>query len=329
MLHVVNGACAARALKMADIPGEYLPWDDLLYEGPVPIPEPLGRLNQIRAKFVTEAGWSNFADAIQRFEHRNRVLENHANRDKVILWNSFELTDQLQLLQLLHWFSMRTDQTGRIRIVFVDDYLAENATTLVQKHWGTQQVVGATRISTAANFWTAFCAKTPMDLYQLTRSDQYALEFPFLDEALERLFQEFPAIGDGLSQTQRQILLALRDEPKTPAGIFQFSQAREARRFIGDWSVWRLLEDMARAATPLIKPVHGSWIPDLSLKVDSQAEFYTRRIELTSAGRSVLSGRADAIELNGIDRWIGGTHLIPGAVWRWCGDRKKFVRTAR
>ena len=38
---------------------------------------------------------------------------------------------------------------------------------------------------------------------------------------------------------------------------------------------------------------------------------------ITDAGRRVLAGEADRVELRGIDRWVGGTHLVPAAVWRW------------
>jgi hypothetical protein len=41
-------------------------------------------------------------------------------------------------------------------------------------------------------------------------------------------------------------------------------------------------------------------------------------VRLTDAGRRVLDGDADQVELNGIDRWIGGVHLSGRAVrWRW------------
>ena len=46
---------------------------------------------------------------------------------------------------------------------------------------------------------------------------------------------------------------------------------------------------------------------------------------ITDAGRSVLAGEADRGELFGIDRWVGGTHLVPGAVWRWDVDASKLV----
>jgi hypothetical protein len=41
-------------------------------------------------------------------------------------------------------------------------------------------------------------------------------------------------------------------------------------------------------------------------------------VSVTDAGRRVLSGAADHVELNGIDRWIGGVHLVgPEPPWRF------------
>jgi hypothetical protein len=31
----------------------------------------------------------------------------------------------------------------------------------------------------------------------------------------------------------------------------------------------------------------------------------------------VLRGEADRVELLGVDRWIGGTHVTPESGWRW------------
>ena len=43
-----------------------------------------------------------------------------------------------------------------------------------------------------------------------------------------------------------------------------------------------------------------------------------QQFELMEDGRAVLEGKLDAVELLGLDRWLGGTHLrVPDAVWRW------------
>jgi hypothetical protein len=41
---------------------------------------------------------------------------------------------------------------------------------------------------------------------------------------------------------------------------------------------------------------------------------------MTSDGADVLAGRADAVALNGIDRWLGGVHLTPASLWRRTAD---------
>ena len=43
--------------------------------------------------------------------------------DKVVLWNSFELFDQLHLLQLLDCFAYKQEVSQRLSIIFIDEYL--------------------------------------------------------------------------------------------------------------------------------------------------------------------------------------------------------------
>lgn len=51
-----------------------------------------------------------------------------------------------------------------------------------------------------------------------------------------------------------------------------------------------------------------------------------REVSITEAGREVLAGRADHIQLNGIDRWLGGVHLKgPKAASRWDGTHLRAI----
>ena len=44
------------------------------------------------------------------------------------------------------------------------------------------------------------------------------------------------------------------------------------------------------------------------------------------SGRNVIEGRADQIELNGIDQWLGGVHLKGDrASWRWDATSLRLV----
>ena len=40
----------------------------------------------------------------------------------------------------------------------------------------------------------------------------------------------------------------------------------------------------------------------------------------------MLRGEADRVELLGIERWIGGTHITPDNTWRWDPTELKLVR---
>ncbi len=40
--------------------------------------------------------------------------------------------------------------------------------------------------------------------------------------------------------------------------------------------------------------------------------------EITAGGETILKGKADFVEMNGIDTWLGGVHLLGrDRVWRW------------
>jgi hypothetical protein len=52
-------------------------------------------------------------------------------------------------------------------------------------------------------------------------------------------------------------------------------------------------------------------------------------VALTATGRRVLDGEADHVELNGVDRWIGGVHLSGHDVaWRWDEGVEAIVASA-
>ena len=49
------------------------------------------------------------------------------------------------------------------------------------------------------------------------------------------------------------------------------------------------------------------------------------QLRLRAAGEQVLRGEADRVDLLGIDRWIGGTHITPDNVWRWDGAGRALI----
>jgi len=39
-------------------------------------------------------------------------------------------------------------------------------------------------------------------------------------------------------------------------------------------------------------------------------------VAITDTGRRVLAGELDRVQVAGLDRWLGGTHLTPANAWR-------------
>ena len=128
---------------------------------------------------------------------------------------------------------------------------------------------------------------------------------PYLAAAFLRFLEELPGARDGLSRTERQLLTLLADGPLLTGALFVASQDLEAAPFHGDTWVLRTLAEL-EGSTPLVSLTEGS-------------------AEVTDAGLRVLAGEADRVDLLGIDRWVGGTHLVPGSVWRWDADACELV----
>jgi hypothetical protein len=49
--------------------------------------------------------------------------------------------------------------------------------------------------------------------------------------------------------------------------------------------------------------------------------FVQQRLRLTPLGEQALAGLVDRVELLGIDRWVGGTHVTSERLWRRDGAR--------
>ncbi|MFN8061843.1 MAG: hypothetical protein U0Q12_21975, partial [Vicinamibacterales bacterium] len=156
--------------------------------------------------------------------------------------------------------------------------------------------------------WQAFTAPTPELLPHLALAPS---TWPFLRPAFERLVQEFPDSRTGLPRTESSALTILGLKgPLTLDALFRAQQDTEAALFMGDASFARRVDELLSCACPPVTRVGD----DGTL------------LELTSAGAAMRDGTMDHLVENGIDRWIGGTHLREDHLWRWDAERAAFVR---
>jgi hypothetical protein len=186
-----------------------------------------------------------------------------------------------------------------------------------------RQPLSAAQLALARAAWNAFRSPDPTAIERLLEEDTDAL--PYLRSALERHLEEFSAVEDGLSRTERQILEAVAGGESAPRALFKAYYRREERPFMGDWSFFACMGALAGGAHPAIARSDGEPLLTEPQEGPTPA-FSQQRLVLTDVGRDVLAGRHDWVRLNGLDRWYGGVHLAGQTpAWRWRRASRRLV----
>ena len=293
MLHVTNGESVS--IPSSGLPGRVVYWNDALAEGPVPRGLGLQDLSRVRERFLAE--FFGLPPAEVSFAERDEAIARFADHQEVVLWFEHDLFDQLQLMQILDWFSHRILGQTRLSLISGDAYLGPMQPGQLAPLFETRHEVNAMELKTARVAWAAFCSPHPTELTALLDADTSAL--PFLRGALLRHLQQFPALRNGLARTERQILQLVESGLHSFRELFLADQKLEESIFMGDTTFRQYLQGLSRGKRPLLRPVNGGF-------------------EITSFGRQVLDGSEDHVRANGINRWLGGVHLCAGApLWRW------------
>ena len=294
-------------MNKARVAGDFLPWRDVLHEGPVPGGLTLGQLSKIRAEYISSKGWGS-ADEIHRaFIQRDDMLRASSLYRKVILWFEHDLYDQLQILQILDWFAEHGAADTELSIICTDQYLGMQTPSEIPGLLQYEEIVSNSQLTLANKAWAAFRAESPQDWYALLSQDTSAL--PFLEGAVGRLLQEYPACKNGLSRTAHQALQIISKGETHPGQVFALYQKTEERRFMGDSSFWTILRQLL-SSSPALLSLSGA--DQLTLPAGSE-----QLLQITAAGEEVLAGKKDWLEMEQLDRWHGGVHLTESKPWCW------------
>lgn len=314
MLHVTNGDSAARRLRQAGVEGEVLPWRDVLHEGPVPAGLTLDALRPVRARFIADAGWGEYDRVLGDFARRDAALAAFHTHDEVVLWFEHDLYDQLQLVQVLGWLGEQARGAVRVSLICGDEYLGPSAPRRLRERFARRAAVSDAAFDLARRAWDAFRDPDPLALVAFLSADLSVL--PYLGAAFRRHLEEYPSVRDGLSRTQRQALEAVAaGHTRVRDAFVAAHHAREDRIFLGDAGFVLHLSWLSAGPAPLLRLREGGPVP----LPGAAADCLDRHVALTPMGRSVLDGSADFVEAAGIDRWLGGVHLVGRNVWRWDG----------
>lgn len=309
-LNITNGDCAVDIMQKAGIEGDFLPWRDVLHDGPVPKDKTLEGLSNIRAEFISSLGWGEYSQVKKGFVARDNVLKSFKDYDKVILWFEHDLYDQLQILQILDWFNQQGEHAVTLSIICTEAYLGPLTVDELIHLKRFEQPITQQHLTLASDVWSAFCESTPLALFKFLQQDLTPL--PYLKDAIVRLFEEYPNHINGLSRTAVQALTLIAGGESNPYKLFALNQKQEKRVYLGDLSFWNILNDLLLAAKPLLALNKGEKLTppfDKSIK-----------LSITKDGLKALNGHFNYIEHNPVNRWIGGVNINNDKPWYWNGE---------
>lgn len=317
ILHITNGDNTVHLMQAAELPGTFLPWRDVLHEGPVPSGLELEALSTLRAQFLTGRDWGDARRLAKDFQRRDAHLQGWYAHDKIILWFEHDLYDQLQILQILDWFH-RHRVLGKIELTIIctDQYLGMLSPQAINGLMVHEETVTEQHLELATAYWSAFRSQSPDQLEALLDADSTPL--PFVAGAVERLLEEYPSTANGLSRTEQQALSIIHGGEQCFGRVFEANQQMEERMFMGDLSFQTMLHNFIRSNPPLLTLSTGT---EITLPVDS-----AQRLTITATGRDVLESRTNWLDTVAIDRWLGGVHLTPATTWCWNPISRSLVR---
>jgi hypothetical protein len=304
MLHILNGDSTRMGIERSGIPGQFVVWPDVLYEGPTPLATGEEWI-AARTGYLADLAHHEIDEVAARYRQNDAVLESFRDHDEVIFWLEHDLFDQLLLVRHLWWVGERragragrAEGAGNFSLVCRDIYLGPLKPEQFPPLFAERQPITDTQIELGSRVWRAFCGDDPTRLVPFTTAA--SPELPFLAAGLRRFVEDYPSSANGLSRTEEQILRVVSNGPLTRHDAFRASADLEDAIYMGDLSFFNIVDALASAPHPLLTE--------------------DGRIRMTDTGRDVLAARADHVALNGIDRWLGGVHLTPQRLWRWTGS---------
>lgn len=311
ILNITNGDSAVDIMQQAGIVGDFLPWRDVLHDGPVPDGLDLDNLSQVRSKFISDCGWGSFETISKSFIERDNMLKSYHDYEKVVLWFEHDLYDQLQIIQILDWFNQNQTRAISLSIICVDQYLGLLTPEQMSGLFIHEIPISVKHLNLSTQAWSAFRSADPEEWQSLLNTDTSVL--PFLEGAIIRQLEEYPDCKTGLSRTAKQILNIVAEGENKIWNVFAKSQKNEERIYIGDSSFWMIVQELLGSNAPLLELSEDmTW---------TRPPSKDHEVKITKMGEAVLMANENWLALNEIDRWIGGVHL--SAVNKWCWDLTK------
>lgn len=305
VLHIRCGTDIQNTLAVAGFNGDFLPFYDPYVHGPVPGIDSLEEFIQVRADYISSGLHPVYDEVVNDLTQQYSALERACKYDAVYLWFEHDSYDQLILAKLLDFFSEAGRCPASLRLISIDHYpgvrifngLGQLPPVALRVLWEEFSDVTPEQLVLGQRVWAAICSPEPDALREViaTRTP----ELPMMAIALERHIRQLPSEHNGLNLSENLTLRILDEKGgMNAARLFGwYTNHYEPLAFMGDTGYWQLLDELANADKP-------------ALTLDRQGEMPNQwQVALSDTGRQLLADEVDWVELNGIDRWVGGIQL--------------------
>ncbi len=328
MLHIHNGDSTAGTLREFGFPGEHRAFQEVLMEGPAPENLSPEEWIAVRARFLAREYERTIEECEKDFDEQEAWLSRCAEHDETILWFEHDLFCQINLIYLLDWFAKRPMGQTRLSLICIGEFpgvqdfrgLGQLTGEQLASLFDERRTVTDSELNLAAQAWAAYRSPDPNQIARLIDCDTSAM--PFLGSALRLHLERFPSVKNGLGRIDNKALDLISSGANEFKQLFPRFAEAESAYGLGDAQLWCALKRLGTAREAVITINN----PANSQPTTKPNHYYDFSFTLTEIGKSVLVGTRDYIDLNGIDRWLGGVHLVDDAVWRWDGRLNRVSR---
>ncbi len=326
MLHIHNGDFSADIARQSTIPGEHFAWREALIDGPSPAGMEDAKWRRLRAKHLADSYGVDPDKCEKELFDQEQALARFPEHNEVVLWFEHDLFCQTNLLYLLNWFAQRDLGKTKLSLICIGEFpgkpnfrgLGELNIEQMASLFPSRRELSNAELKPATAAWQAYRSPDPRAIETLLAADTYAL--PFLERALQRHLARFPSVRNGLGRIEDRALELIHSGFKNFIDLFSKFGDAEPIYGLGDSQFSLALRRMTNANAPLLTKSNGD-----NQELNPE-EMHRTAFEITESGEAVLKGKADFVELNGIDIWLGGVHLAGKENgWRWDEESRSLV----
>lgn len=312
MIHLHNGDSVATTARRALLPGRHIAYRETFITGPVRPGLRQSEWIEERARFIAGYYGENLLRTRNELLDQEKVLDAIRDEEEIVLWFEHDLFCLANFLYLL----VRLSKARRLSAVWCPRPLGAMPEEELVTSYLSRAAVPPLMLRIAAEAWKAYTAHDPTELNRFVKMEWP--DFPFLRDGMTLHARRFPSTFNGLGEVEQRALAGI-DSGATDFGtLFARFDANPPRYGFGDGEFLRHLRRLAGCAVPMIAITEsGDTTPPKAL------------FGITPAGRKVVTGEADFVELNNADQWLGGVHLLREQMWRWDPEAREVRPSER